>query len=250
MTFPNETLNVIMNHRSIRKFSDRPVDTATLEQIVSAGQMASSSSHVQAYSVIAVTDPERKAALAEMCGGQAYVRECPVFLVWCGDLHRLKDAAARYTPELASYEGSAENFIIATVDTALAAQTAAIAAESLGLGIVYIGGIRNRIAEVSQLLELPDLVYPVFGMCLGYPDQSPMSRPRLPVRAVLHMNRFDAATADRELEPYDETMVQYLSERTNGTKDTPWTRLMADKLTQPARPHMREYLRSRGFKLE
>ncbi|WP_138495134.1 oxygen-insensitive NADPH nitroreductase [Paenibacillus pinistramenti] len=250
MNESNAVIELLMKHRSIRKYTGRPVDRSTLEQIVAAGQMASSSSHVQAYSVIAVTDPERKAKLAQLCGGQAYVQECPVFLVWCADLHRLKDAAVRYMPELESHEGLTENFIIGTVDASLAAQNAAVAAESLGLGIVYIGGIRNRIGEVTGLLELPELVYPVFGMCLGYPDQEPVSRPRLPVGAVLHTDRYDKEEADRHLEAYDKTMIQYISERTGGARDTAWTRLMADKITGLARPHMREYLEQQGFKLK
>lgn len=250
MSEMNETLKLLMNHRSIRKYTDRPVEQPLLEQIVAAGQMASSSSHVQAYSVVAVTEPERKAKLSELCGRQAYIKECPVFLVWCADLHRLKDAAVRYTPELPSYEGNVENFIVATVDVALAAQNAAVAAESLGLGIVYIGGIRNQSSEVAKLLGLPNLVYPVFGMCLGYPDQAPMHRPRLPIQAVLHMESYDANKADAALPAYDEEMVQYLSERTDGQKDTAWTRLMADKLVQPSRLHMKAFLEDQGFKLE
>lgn len=246
----NPTIDLIMNHRSIRQYTDQPVDRSVLEQIVAAGQTASTSSHVQAYSVVAVTEADRKAKLAGLCGNQAYVRDCPVFLVWCADLHRLKDAALRYTPELASHEGSVENFIIATVDTALAAQNAAVAAESLGLGIVYIGGIRNRAPEVAELLGLPELVYPVFGMCLGYPDQTPVQRPRLPLQAVLHMEAYNAGKADAALPAYDEEMVKYISDRTGGERNTPWTRLMADKLTQPARLYMKDFLRDRGFKLE
>lgn len=250
MNASNPTIDLIMNHRSIRKYTDQPVEREVLEQIVAAGQMASTSSHVQAYSVIAITDQERKTELAELCGRQPYIQECPIFLVWCADLHRLKDAQLRYTPELPSYEGSVESFLIATVDTTLAAQTAAIAAESFGLGIVYIGGIRNRSTEVTKLLGLPELVYPVFGMCLGYPDQEPMHRPRLPVQAVLHMESYNAEHADEAISEYDQGMIQYISDRTGGVRNAPWSRLMADKLTQPARLHMKEFLQNQGFKLE
>jgi FMN reductase (NADPH) len=246
----NETISRMMQHRSIRKYSDRPVTKDLVEQIVSAGQMASSSSNVQAYSVIAVTDAARKAKLAKLCGDQAYVAKCPVFLVWCADLSRLKRAAERHIPSQATYEGTMENFIVATVDAALAAQNAAVAAESLGLGIVYIGGIRNQSEQVASLLELPRLAYPVFGMCLGYPDQDPGLRPRLPLPAVLHWNGYDAAGQDEQVAAYDEVMSKYLHERTGGTKDTPWSELMAEKLAQPARLHMREFLRKRGFELK
>ncbi|WP_059042333.1 oxygen-insensitive NADPH nitroreductase [Paenibacillus rubinfantis] len=246
----NETISKMMQHRSIRKYSDQPVTQEMVEQIVSAGQMASSSSNVQAYSVIAVTDAGRKAKLAELCGNQAYVAECPVFLVWCADLSRLKQAAERYIPSQTTYEATTENFIVATVDTALAAQNAAVAAESLGLGIVYIGGIRNQSEQVATLLDLPRLAYPVFGMCLGYPDQEPGLRPRLPLPAVLHWNGYDAAGQDKQVADYDEVMSTYLRERTGGSKDTPWSELMAEKLAQPARLHLRQFLAQRGFELK
>ncbi|WP_433945258.1 oxygen-insensitive NADPH nitroreductase [Paenibacillus sp. SN-8-1] len=246
----NDTIALLKKHRSIRKFKDKPLGKSMVEQIISAGQAASTSSNVQAFSVVAITDTERKGILSELAGNQAYIRECPVFLVWCADLHRLKYSAERHRPGQDSYEDVTENFIIATVDTALAAQNAAVAAESLGLGIVYIGGIRNRIAEVAELLELPDLVYPVFGMCLGYPDQEPGLRPRLPVSAVLHWDEYDTDKTEAQVEIYDKTMTEYLRERTGGQKDTPWSELMAEKLTQPARLHMREFLQKRGFELK
>ncbi|MGV2788316.1 NADPH-dependent oxidoreductase, partial [Clostridium perfringens] len=83
----NDTLSLLMNHRSIRKYSEQPVCEEQLRAVVAAGQMASTSSNVQAYSVIAVTDPETKQRLAALAGNQAYIVECPVFLVWCADLY-------------------------------------------------------------------------------------------------------------------------------------------------------------------
>ncbi|RRJ63613.1 oxygen-insensitive NADPH nitroreductase [Paenibacillus oralis] len=250
MNKTNETISLLMAHRSIRKFSRQPVSREQVETIVAAGQMASTSSNVQAYTVIAVNDPERKKTLAALCGNQAYVEQCPVFLVWCGDLSRLKHTAERHLPAQETYEGAVENFIVATVDAALAAQNAAVAAESLGLGIVYIGGIRNQSAKVAELLGLPDLVYPLFGMCLGVPDQEPGQRPRLPQEAVLHWNGYDVSREEEHVAAYDETMSKYLRERTGGAKDTPWSVLMAEKLAQPSRLHLREFLRERGFELK
>lgn len=243
----NDTIRLLMNHRSIRKYTDAPVAKEQVEMIVAAGQMASSSSNVQAYTVIAVTDPLQKERLKELCGQQAYITECPVFLVWCADLSRLKHAAEHHLPEKQSYEQTTENFIVATVDAALAAQNAAVAAESLGLGMVYIGGIRNQSQEVSELLGLPELVYPVFGMCLGYPNQEPGQRPRLPQEAVLHWEQYRPQQSEVAVEQYDEIMTEYLRERTGGAKDTPWSLLMAEKLAQPSRLHMKLFLQDKGF---
>lgn len=243
----NETLSLLMNHRSIRKYKAQPVSDEQLATIIAAAQMASTSSNVQAYSVIAVTDPAKKQQLAQLAGNQAYIEECPIFLVWCADLYRLKASTAPYTAGKETYEDSTENFLVASMDAALAAQNAAVAAESLGLGIVYIGGVRNRIAEVSELLQLPDLVYPVFGMCVGYPDQTPGQRPRLPQEAVLHRDAYDAANTVEQVKRYDETMVAYLRERTGGEKSTPWSELMADRLGKPTRMHMKSFLEGKGF---
>lgn len=243
----NETLSLLMNHRSVRQFTDQQVTEEQLESIISAGQMASTSSNVQAYSVIAITDPELRGKLATLAGNQAYVEQCSVFLVWCADLYRLQQVTAPHLGEQTSYEDSMENLIVATTDVALAAQNAAVAAESLGLGIVYIGGIRNRIAEVSELLELPELVYPVFGMCIGYPDQENGLRPRLPLEAVLHKNGYNKEQSVEQAAKYDVTTKQYMIERTDGKNDTPWSQMMATRLTQPHRLHMKEFLENKGF---
>lgn len=247
MSISNETLELMRNHSSIRKFREDPVSEEQLAAIIGAAQMASTSSNVQAYSVIAVTDAALKSELAALAGNQAYVAECPVFLVWCADLYRLREVARPHLNSAESYADTTENFIIATVDAALAAQNAAVAAESLGLGIVYIGGLRNKIAAVSERLGLPELVYPLFGMCLGYPDQSPGIRPRLPQQAVLHRNRYDAEETVRQVGEYDRIMSDYLSKRTGGTNDTPWSAIMAKRIAEPIRLELGDFLRSKGF---
>ena len=135
--------------------------------------------------MVAVTDAAKRARLAELCGNQEHIAQAPVFLAWCADLARLDRAC-----ELRGYTqvtGYVENFLVAAVDAAIAAQTAALAAESLGLGICYIGSIRNNTQAVIDLLELPRLVFPVTGMTLGWPAAEPPMRPRLPLwrRAAL-----------------------------------------------------------------
>lgn len=143
-----------------------------------------------------------------------------------------------------------ENFIIGTVDTALAAQNAAVAAEAQGLGIVYIGGIRNRIAEVTKLLKLPELVYPVFGMCMGYPDQQTLLRPRLAKEAVFHLNGYNKASIEEHINDYDWVVRHYMKERTGGKVERSWSEQMAEKMKVKARAHMKSYLESQGFLLQ
>lgn len=243
----NETLELLNRHASVRQYQNTPVSDEQLAAIIGAGQMASTSSNVQGYSVIAVKEPALKSELARLSGNQAYIEQCPVFLVWCADLYRLREAAAPHLEGAVTYEDSTENLIVSTVDVTLAAQNAAIAAESQGLGIVYIGGIRNHIAKVSELLGLPELVWPVFGMCIGYPAGPTGQRPRLPLQAVLHHERYDAAATVEQVKVYDEEMRTYLRERTGGKQDTPWSVLMAKRLAEPVRLHMKEFLQSKGF---
>ncbi|MDR6879162.1 oxygen-insensitive NADPH nitroreductase [Bacillus sp. 3255] len=238
----NETIQLLQNHRSIRKFKDEPVPSQQLNAILLTAQAASTSSNMQAYSVIRVTDGGLRERLAELAGNQAYVSECPEFLVWCADLHRYAQAVRLHADTPVT--GNAENLVIATVDAALAAQNAAVAAESLGLGVVYIGGLRNKPAEVSQLLGLPQLVYPVFGMCIGMPDQEPLQRPRLPQEAVCHENRY-TYKADT-VRKYDETVRAYMHSRTGGKVDTTWSKEMAAKALRP-REHMKAFLNAQGF---
>ena len=145
--------------------------------------------------------------------------------------------------------GMTEQFIIATVDVALAAQNAAVAAEAQGLGICYIGAIRNDPQTVSDLLELPDDVFPVFGLCIGHPDQNPEVKPRLPLDVVLKEERYnDSGDRDR-IAAYDEEMRSYYRGRSGGTKESSWTEEMAGLVEGERRPHMKQFLADRGFEL-
>ncbi|QTF92219.1 oxygen-insensitive NADPH nitroreductase [Halomonas sp. BM-2019] len=242
----NPTIELLKSHRSIRKFTDRPVSRELLEELIRAGQGAATSSHVQAYSVIHVKHPRNRETIAELVGGQSYVATCGAFLVFCADMKRPTDAAERTGARVV--RGMTEQLLVATVDTALMAQNVAIAAESEGLGICYIGGVRNNPQPISDLLCLPDHVYPVFGMCLGYPAHQPDVKPRLPVEAIL---KEDTYRDDRErVAAFDETMHAYYQSRKGGPKDSTWSQNLTPLFETKLRPHMREFLVRRGFEMK
>lgn len=245
----NSIINEMISHRSIRKFKPDPIANETLRVIIDCAQAASTSNSMQAYSVITIRDQELKEKVAKLSGNQKWIVECPVFLIWCADMYRIQHSLKREYPDI-EVTGSVEHLISATVDTSLAAQNAAIAAESLGLGLVYIGGIRNHIDQLSELLELPELVYPVFGMCLGYPDQTPIIRPRLPQELVVHENTYSITNYDELLEQYDETNRSYMKDRSNGESDESWTEKIAEKLSRPRRKDLRKHLLQQGYELE
>jgi nitroreductase len=244
----NPVIDLLNSHRSIRRFSGREVPQPLVEELVLAGQSASTSSFIQGCTVIQVNDADNRARLAACAGNQPYVERAPVFLVFCADMQRHRLACDMHSAGMKS--GYTEQFITTTVDCALFAQNLMIAAESEGLGGVFIGGIRNRIADVAELLQLPDLVYPVFGMCLGYPDQAPVLRPRLPLPVVLKQDRYDDAGDRERIAHYDHAVREYYMTRTGGKKDTAWSEQISGMLGRESRPHMLEFLRSKGFLLK
>lgn len=201
----NPTLTQIHQHGSVRRYKRDPVPAIVIEKIVAAAQRASTSSNMQTYSVVAVTAQETRDQLAELCGGQKHISQAPVFLAWCADRARLDRVAELrgYTQNLETLE----NFLVAAVDAAIAAQNAALAAESLGLGICYIGGIRNNPQGVIDLLGLPRGVFPISGMTVGFPEASPRSRPRLPQAAILHWEKYNP-NQDEALYAYDQVMQE------------------------------------------
>jgi len=241
----NPTIELLKSHVSIRAYKDQPIEQEIIEELVRAGQAAATSSFIQACTVVQVDDPEKRAQLAECAGGQKWVNAAPRFLVFCADMKRHQLACDMHEAEMQS--GFTEQFITATADCALFAQNLVIAAESLGLGIVYIGGLRNQIARVSELLELPDLVYPVFGLCLGYPDQNPETKPRLPLEVVLKQEKYDDSEDGEKIADYDHEVRDYYASRSGGTKDMSWSEQISGMLVKEARPHMLEYLQKRGF---
>lgn len=225
----NPIIELLQAHRSIRKFQDREIPRPLLETLIRAGQCAATSNHIQAYTVIRVTDRDNRARMAELAGGQQHIVEAAEFLVFCADLKRPTEAAERAGAEV--IRGMTEQLLVATIDTALMAQNVAVAAESVGLGLCYVGGIRNHPEAVADLLKLPEHVYPVFGMCIGYPAHDPDVKPRLPVEAILKEDRY---TDDREqVDAYDDEMHRYYGERTGGTR-TPTGRRASSRCSTPS----------------
>ena len=242
----NETLALLARHRTVRRFRPDAVADETVRAAVTAAQMASTSSHVQGYSLVRVRDAGERQRLAELTGGQAQVAEAGAFFVVAADQRRhalAASAAGRpYAPNL-------ETFLVAVIDASLFAQNLCVAFESLGLGICYIGGLRNRLAEVDALLELPEHVLPLFGLCVGVPDESPGQRPRLPVDAVLFDGRYPAdAELEAALGAYDEIMGPEYAAR--GLHGRSWTGGVARKFDRPRREHLAAFYRSKGARLD
>jgi nitroreductase len=199
-----------LRHRSVRAFLPTPVTEEELRAVVAAASSASTSSNVQAWSVVAVTDPGRRRRLSELAAGQKFIAQAPLFLVWVADLdrhHRLAEREGKPLDATAYLEST----LLGVIDTALAAQNAVVALESLGLGSVFVGAVRNRPEEIADELGLPRHSVAVFGLAVGHPDPAEDAdvKPRLPQTAVLHRETYDAAEADAGLPAYDERLAAY-----------------------------------------
>ncbi|MGK0722397.1 NADPH-dependent oxidoreductase [Leucobacter sp. W1478] len=240
-------------HKSVRKYLDAPVTDAQLELIVTAAQQASTSSNLQVWSVIAVRDQARKARLSKMLGGRDYVAEAPVFLVWIADLAR-NEALMRAHGAESETLGLIENTLIGAIDVGIAAQNALLAAESLGLGGVFVGSLRNAPEAVCEELGLPRHAFPLVGMSLGVPDPSEGSgvKPRLPLSGVLHHEVYDSGRWRSATDDYEVSYEQYFAGQ--GRPGRSWARTVIGRLAKIAGLHgrhtMRASLRSQGFDSE
>ncbi|MDQ0273770.1 oxygen-insensitive NADPH nitroreductase [Cytobacillus purgationiresistens] len=247
----NETIQLIKNHRSVRQFEDKPLTKEQIEAIVTSGQAASTSSFIQAYSIIGVTDQDKKKKLAKLAGDQSFVENNGHFLVFCADLHRHQviGKMEKQEKELNESIESTEKFMVGLIDAALAAQNAVIAAESMGLGICYVGGIRNNLEGVSKVLNTPSHVIPLFGLAVGYPAKQNSQKPRLPFQHIYHENEYEQ-NGDQylsELEEYNDTISKYYEERTAGRRKDTWTEQMGNMLNKKKRMYMKDFVQSKGL---
>ncbi|MEW6073469.1 MAG: NADPH-dependent oxidoreductase [Planctomycetota bacterium] len=243
---PNPVLATMAAHRSIRRYAAGELADETVRRAVAAAQMASTSSNYQAYSLLRVRDPSRRARLAALCGGQDHVARSGAFFVVAGDQRRhwiVAQVAGR------PFEANLETFLVMAIDASLFAQNLALAFESLGCGMCFIGGLRLSLGEVDELLALPPHVFPFFGLVVGDAAEDPDRRPRLPVEAVLLEERYpDDATIRAAIARYDEAMGRYYAER--GKPGHTWSGGIARAFAQRRRTDLLDYYRSKGAVLE
>lgn len=247
----NPTIDLLLAHRSVRGYRPDPLPAGALELIIAAAQSAATSSNLQAWSVVALTDPAVKAQCAALAGGQQHIADCPVFLLFLADLARLNHTgAAQGIP--AQGNDTFEMFLVAAIDASLAAQNAVIAAESLGLSTVYIGAMRNKPEETAALIGLPPSTAVVFGLCLGFAREGSEGsvKPRLPQEAVLHRGSYDLQGQDPAIARYNAAMVDFYAREKMDVKGN-WTRHSAKRVAGPeslsGRAALMQALRRMGF---
>jgi len=249
----NAVLQNLLSHRSVRAFRPDALPDGVLETLIAAAQSAPTSSNMQSWSVVAIRDPERKVRLAELAARQGFIRQAPLFLAFLADTSRLDRLGQREGQTLEGLQ-YLESFLVAAVDAALAAQNVVVAAESLGLGSVYVGALRNRPEEVAAELGLPPGVMAVFGLAVGVPDeQVPTAiKPRLPQSLVLHHERYEVIDEAAQVTAYDGALAAF-SERQGMGAGNGWVRRMLTRVASGAslsgRDRMQGILHRLGFPL-
>ncbi len=241
----SETTQLLWRRSSIRKYKPDPVPDDVLMAVLEAARRCPTSDNLQAYSFIVVRDPATKKQLSELAGNQRHIVEAPVFVAICADLSTVALAGAMRGKTIV--DDTVEMYLVASIDAALAGMCISLAAESLGLGSVMIGGMRNKALDAAQVLQLPDRCYVVFGLCLGWPDQNPNPRPRLPTEAVIHFERYQSADKRDALRDYDRKIARfYRSLGKQATADS-WTGQIAQEFSQARRAQLRAELLALGF---
>ncbi|KAI1302517.1 Nitroreductase [Xylaria venustula] len=256
----SSTLETLLQHRSVRYFLPEKLPEGSLETIIAGAQSAATSSNLQTWSVLALEDPEHKDKAATLCGDQDFIRNAPLFLIFCADLNRLTKVSAQHETRGEGLEFT-EMFLMASLDAGLAGQNATIAAEALGLGACYVGAARNKPLELAELLKLPPRVIAVFGLAIGKPDPAKPTavKPRLPQKEVLHRETWDLAINGEHsdiqaenLAEYDVTLASFnAGERREGVPA--WTQRSARRIETVESLHgrhiLKDVLQQKGFNL-
>jgi FMN reductase [NAD(P)H] len=201
-SYPNATMRLLMERGSLRQFTDELIPTDVLQQILAAGAQAASGGNLQPFSIIQTEDTDTRKKLADWLG-QSFIGKAPVLLTFCIDLRRLQRwAALDHAPFTADH--SFRHFWISFQDTIIAAQNICTAADALGLGSVYIGSVLEYFRELKELFDLPQGVFPVVLLCLGYPAERPKPRTKLPVDVIVHKETYQELGDQGLLDVYAE----------------------------------------------
>lgn len=250
-----DELGRMAQHRSHRKFSDRAVDADLLRLLFACALSAPSKSDLQQADIVHVADRAKVQAIADGIPDMPWIARAPVFLVFCGNNRRLRQMSGwRGKPFVNDH---LDHFMNAAVDAGLVMMSFIRAAEAVGLGACPISAVRNRCAEVSRVLELPEAVFPVAGLCAGYPAEAGRISPRLPLEATVHVDRYDESGLRERIDAYDRrrhALQPYRRQRYGDRyPDVEFYGWSEDKVRQYSvseRADFGAFIRSKGFSLK
>ena len=253
----NDTLRTILSHRTSRRYTDAPIDDKTLNLLMACAQSAPTKSNLQQYSILVVRDPVMRRGLVELVPNMGWLATAPVAVLFLGDLRRIRKLA-----ELRGHDyqnDNADTFMNGAVDAAVAMQSLITAAESIGIGTCPISYVRNRIGDLADLLGLPDGVFPICGLTLGYPSDPGYTSMRLPQSIVIHQDRYDDSDLAESITDFDDrgherypipVEKQRHTDKYGALEKCTWSENVCRQLSLPERPGFAAYLKSKGINLD
>ncbi|WP_125711552.1 oxygen-insensitive NADPH nitroreductase [Companilactobacillus kedongensis] len=243
----NKTIDELLKHVSVRSFTDEPVTDDVVKTLVTAAQAASTASFQQSYSIIDVVDANLREKVTQASRNQRFMNQGGRLFIFCADLSRNDKMAQNLGIDVSHTIEGTDATLAGTIDATLAAQNMVIAAESMGLGVCFIGGVRDNISEVSELLNIPEHVFPVYGLVIGYPKgELNKIKPRLPFEAIYHQNQYQTDKLDI-VKKYDDQTKQYYNDRYGHETDRSWARTAVNSLVKLPRSFMKKYLNSHNL---
>ena len=244
----NEFIQKMTEHVSVRDFKDTPLSPEIKETLVTAARSASSSNFVQAFSIIEITDVALREKLATITNSAAYVQKTGTFYVFVADLYRQSKLLNDDHKNLDGLSNM-ESLLVSIVDTTIAAQNMVVAAESMDLGVCYIGGIRNDIRNVAQLLKLPKYTIPLFGLTIGIPASKNQVKPRLPEKNQVSENYYPTEESS-DLTSYDAVSNDYYADRGSNQQQTSWSEKNKAFFAEIRRPEIAAFLKEQDFRFD
>jgi len=246
----------LLSRRSIRAYRDEPVPDALVDVLIACAQSAPTKSNLQQYSIIVVSDPAVRKALAPWCPRTKILETVPLLLVFCADMRRNQRVGGfRGKPHV---NNNIDTFLNATVDASLAMGFFVVAAEAAGLGCAPLSSLRDHMYGVADVLGLPDGVFPVAGVMCGWPTLEGYVNQRLPQSVVVHRDRYDDANLEAEIDTYDRTRhaIFPVPDERQSKQDLygiaelyGWSEHISRQLSVPERPEFKAFLKSHGFDL-
>jgi len=241
----NETLHTLQSHRSIHDYTADPVSDEMLDQIITAAHRTPTSMNAQEISLVVVRDPIKRAKIARLSGGQAWIIKAPVFIAILIDFHKT-DLGVRKAGKTQIIHESMEGFGVAATDAGIVLGALIAAAESLGLGIVPIGGLRRNPQDITDLLRLPPLTFPLVGLCIGHIDKDTPQKPRMDIKTFRHDEYYNASAYTEAIDAYDETLLHFWRDIAH-KEGLSWSDALASRFSTVYFPQVKPVAAMQGF---
>jgi nitroreductase/FMN reductase [NAD(P)H] len=250
-------LAAILRHRTHRRYTDTPISEDLMQQVLAAGLSAPAKSDLQQVAILCVENAGIRQAIAELLPSMPWVAQAARFLVICGDSHRIRRICELRGIPFANDHLDA--FLNAASDAAMVLQNLIRAASAAGLGACPISVIRNHASRIAELLALPDHVFPLAGLCLGWPSREGFVSMRLPTALTVHIDRYDDTNLEAEIDDYDRRRNARHSIPENDWRHVElfgrpsfygWSEDKARQVSVPERQDFGAFVRRRGFKLD